>query len=323
MSTAIKPVRTEPNEMDTIGGQIFGLIPKIMADVGSIEKNRRNVQQNYAFRGIDDVFAAFQEPLSKYGVFYVPEVLKHDTTERTTKSGGVLIYTTLLVAYTFYAPDGSNVHATVVGEAMDSGDKSANKAMSAALKYALLQIFCVPTHANEDADNETHDIAPKVEYERPYSKPKPPSEKETLMQGVHQACKLLNSAGDVPPWTPARLKEFVKTELGAATVDDLGVEEVRELLKRLSLRLDGLNEKGSKVETALALDDQILKCECGIPRVRVDGKAKTGPNKGQPYAMWACANRIKEHKPIFIDLDAEAERKAEDDEYDPSEGGDF
>lgn len=141
---------------------IYELIPKVMAEVGAIEKARRNEQQKYFFRGIDDVFAAFQPVLAKHKIFYVPEVLDKDVTERETKSGATLIYTTLAVAYTFYAPDGSNVRAVVVGEAMDSGDKSSNKAMSAALKYALLQIFCVPTEANEDADSQSHEIKPKA-----------------------------------------------------------------------------------------------------------------------------------------------------------------
>jgi hypothetical protein len=145
-----------------MSAQIYELIPKVMAEVGAIEKARRNEQQKYMFRGIDDVFAAFQPVLAKHRIFYVPEVLDKDVTERETKNGTTLIYTTLAVAYTFYAPDGSNVRAVVVGEAMDSGDKSSNKAMSAALKYALLQIFCVPTEANEDADSQSHEIKPKA-----------------------------------------------------------------------------------------------------------------------------------------------------------------
>jgi hypothetical protein len=138
--------------------QIFELIPKVMADVGVIEKAKKNAQQGYKFRGIDDVFSAFQPVLAKHQIFYVPEVLTAATTDRETKSGGTLIYTNLTVAYTFYAPDGSNIRAVVVGEAMDSADKSSNKAMSAALKYALLQIFCVPTEALEDADAQTHEL---------------------------------------------------------------------------------------------------------------------------------------------------------------------
>ncbi len=139
-------------------GLIYQAITKVMAAVGAIEKGRRNTQQNYAFRGIDDVFLAFQRPLAENGVFYVPEVLDKVINERPTKSGGVMIYTVLTVAYTFYASDGSHVRAVVQGEAMDSGDKSSNKAMSAALKYALLQIFCVPVE-QEDADQETHELA--------------------------------------------------------------------------------------------------------------------------------------------------------------------
>jgi ERF superfamily len=145
--------------------QIFKLIPKIMAEVKAIEKGRKNQQQNYTFRGIDDIFAAFHDPLARHGVFYVPEVLSREVTERTTSKGSTLIYTTLTIAYTFYAPDGSSVRAVVVGEAMDSGDKSSNKAMSAALKYALLQIFCVPTEEMEDADSETHEVVGNVSAE--------------------------------------------------------------------------------------------------------------------------------------------------------------
>ena len=61
-----------------------------------------------------------------------------------------------------YAPDGSNVSCVVVGEAMDSGDKSCNKAMSAAFKYAAFQLFCIPTEEMLDPDNEVHtDVMPK------------------------------------------------------------------------------------------------------------------------------------------------------------------
>jgi hypothetical protein len=40
---------------------------------------------------------------------------------------------------------------------MDTGDKSTNKAMSMAMKYASLLTFCIPTEG-EDADAATHDL---------------------------------------------------------------------------------------------------------------------------------------------------------------------
>jgi hypothetical protein len=43
-----------------------------------------------------------------------------------------------------------------------------------------------------------------------------PTEKETLLKSVSAACKLLDESGDEPKWTFTRLKEYVKTEMGAA-----------------------------------------------------------------------------------------------------------
>jgi hypothetical protein len=33
--------------------------------------------------------------------------------------------------------------------------------MSAAFKYACMQVFCIPTEGNPDADQETHEVATK------------------------------------------------------------------------------------------------------------------------------------------------------------------
>jgi hypothetical protein len=63
--------------------------------------------------------------------------------------------------FTAYAEDGSSVESVTIGEAMDSGDKSMNKAMSTAYKYALMQIFCIPTEEDKDTENQTHEVAPK------------------------------------------------------------------------------------------------------------------------------------------------------------------
>jgi hypothetical protein len=60
--------------------------------------------------------------------------------------------------YTFYAKDGSSISAVVIGEGMDSGDKASNKAMAVALKYALLQVFCIPTEDTKDPDADSHDL---------------------------------------------------------------------------------------------------------------------------------------------------------------------
>lgn len=145
---------------------IYGQMSEVLADVEAIEKERKNTQgTGYHFRGIDDVYNAMHPLFAKHGVFCVPIVLNVVREDRETRTGTAMIYTMLTVKYVFYAIDGSSVEATVVGEAFDTGDKSANKAMSAAMKYAILQTFCIPTR--EDKDTETY--SPEVKSREPKS----------------------------------------------------------------------------------------------------------------------------------------------------------
>lgn len=145
---------------------IYKKIPAIMNEVGAIEKGRKNASQGYAFRGIEDFYFAMQPILAKHGVFCAPSVLRDTREERQTKSGTNMIYTVLTMEFTFYAEDGSSFKVSTVGEASDAGDKSAAKAMSTALKYAFMQLFCVPTEedaANSQLDTErdSPEILPK------------------------------------------------------------------------------------------------------------------------------------------------------------------
>lgn len=139
-------------------GKIFSAIPKIMATVGSIAKTRKNQSQGYAFRGIDDVYEALQKLLAENGVFFSPQVLEYHREEKQTKNGGVLTVTIIRCEFTFYADDGTYFKSITLGEGMDSGDKSSNKAMSAAVKYALLEVFCIPTSEPKDSEDESPEI---------------------------------------------------------------------------------------------------------------------------------------------------------------------
>lgn len=149
-------------------GNIYQAITDIMSEGYAITKDKRNAQQGFRYRGIDDVLNTFQPLLAKHHVFVVPEVLDQQRQERTTGKGGSLLYSLLRMRYTFYAEDGSSVSAVVVGEGMDSGDKASNKAMSVAMKYAMFQVFCIPTEEMQDPDAETPEPSkPKAEQPEP------------------------------------------------------------------------------------------------------------------------------------------------------------
>lgn len=160
-------VEEKQPSVEFITPKIYAAIAGVMADVGAVGKNTKNTQQNFMYRGIDAVMNALQPALIKNKVFVVPTVLSEEREERSTTKGGVLFYTRLRIKYTFYAEDGSYITAEVIGEAMDSGDKATNKAMSIAYKYACFQVFCIPTEEMQDPDAECHDVAPQeppVEY---------------------------------------------------------------------------------------------------------------------------------------------------------------
>lgn len=118
-----------------MSNNICNAIVGVMNDIGAVGKNDRNKQQNFMYRGIDAVMNALQPALIKNKVFIVPKVLEEQREERQSKKGDALLYARLKMEYTFFADDGSNISATVIGEAMDSGDKATNKAMSVAYKY--------------------------------------------------------------------------------------------------------------------------------------------------------------------------------------------
>ena len=131
---------------------IFKKIIEVMADINAIGKDRRNQQQGFQFRGIDDVMNELHSSLAKCGVFVLPNVLEETRTTGKTARGGEMFYTRLKIKFGFYAEDGSHVDAVVIGEAMDTGDKASNKALSIGLKYAMLQVFCIPTEDEKDPD---------------------------------------------------------------------------------------------------------------------------------------------------------------------------
>ena len=137
-----------------------------------IGKDRRNSQQGYNFRGIDDVYNALCGVLAENKLMMLPFVVNMEREERQTQKGGVLNYTILTVDFKLVcALDGSADTVRMIGEAMDSADKSSNKAQSAAMKYAALQVFMIPTEGDNDADGTTHDVAPRQQAIEPQGMP--------------------------------------------------------------------------------------------------------------------------------------------------------
>jgi hypothetical protein len=157
--------------------KVYSAIRDVMSALSheGISKGRKNQQQGYSFRGIDDIYNALSPAMAKAGLVVLPRVLSREVAERLTAKGGTLFYVTVEVEFDFVAvEDGSKHTVKTYGEAMDSADKATNKAMSAAYKYAALQAFCIPTEGDNDADGTTHELAP-----RQAAKPAPQTKTES------------------------------------------------------------------------------------------------------------------------------------------------
>lgn len=141
-----------------------------LAQHGGVGKTRRNEVQGYQFRGIDEVMNAVAPLLGKHRLLILPRMVNRSVTERATKTGTMLFSVVVDAEFDCVSvEDGSHHLIRTYGEAMDSGDKATNKAMSAAYKYALCQALCIPLEGlGQDADTVTHEIAaPKPATTRP------------------------------------------------------------------------------------------------------------------------------------------------------------
>jgi hypothetical protein len=130
-------------------------LSEIMKAVGGIAKKDKNTAQGFNFRGIDAVVNAVSPALQKFGVVVIPSVEEYEyQTVEIGRNRTAMGHVKVKVSYTFIGANGDAIKATVVGEAMDSGDKATAKAMSVAFRTALLQSLALPTdEADPDAQS--------------------------------------------------------------------------------------------------------------------------------------------------------------------------
>lgn len=174
-------------------------VMKVMSQEG-ISKSRRSGDgggPKFQFRGIDDVYNALSSVMADNRLMMLPRMIGRETTERTTRAGGAMFYTVVEAEFDLVsAVDGSKHTIRTFGEAMDSSDKSTNKAMSAAFKYAAMQAFCIPTEGDNDADATTHEVAPRAQQRQTAQREQPKDDAPSLAQralkfeGALRAAKL-------------------------------------------------------------------------------------------------------------------------------------
>lgn len=134
--------------------QAINQIVRAFAKSG-IPKLHMNPIEQYQYRSIDDVLNRLGPLLARAGLCVLPRVILREAEDRAGDAGALLVSVRLLVAFDLVsARDGSRHVIQAWGEALDQGDKGTAKAMSAAFKGAMLQLFCIPV-SSVDADGSS------------------------------------------------------------------------------------------------------------------------------------------------------------------------
>lgn len=134
------------NTESTTTPAIYGQLAQVMADCTHVLKKDRNEHQRFLFRGIDAVVNAVGPVLRKHAVIVMPQIRECTYETVVTTTGKPSTACRVLVDYVFVSGrDGSTVTASVAAEAWDAGDKATPKAMSVAMRTALLQALALPT----------------------------------------------------------------------------------------------------------------------------------------------------------------------------------
>ena len=145
--------------------------------LGYIRRRGHNERHNYSYVMAADLAGAVGDILAELGVVVIPQLQSIST--ETPRSSNERI-ARIVMNYRFVdARSGEELTVRVAGEGADTGDKAPYKAMTGALKYALLQSFLL---ASGDApEDERGDMRGAPSPEHPIT-PEQVRELETLIE---------------------------------------------------------------------------------------------------------------------------------------------
>ena len=219
---------------------IFEKMALVMGEVAAIPKNKTGSGLNYKFRGIDDFMNALNPLMAKHKVVFSFDIVKaekesYDQESNFNNQKKIVKWTNALltIKYTFYTTDGSWISCTTIGEGKDNSDKAHNKAMSAALKYALMQMFLVPTEDLIEQDAESPGDSPinppveklvqkaqELKNHAPTAAQSGPSEAQ--IKRLYAICKKSN-------WSQLDLKSYMDMHMKLKSVSQLSTMKYNEL----------------------------------------------------------------------------------------------
>ncbi len=216
--TKAKEEKTEAKP-DT-GPNVYQRLLAIMGEVTSIAKEDKRVNNQYQFVSHDAVTAALHGPCVKHGIYVHSSIVSYKHEGNKTE---------VMLAVTFVNADDptQTVTSQFLGFGVDNSDKNPGKAVSYALKMALLKGFMLESG---EPDNERSNVAASNGRKSNGSAPKvePTAEElELYYQGLRYADNV-----DEMTKVSAKLAGIKLTDKERATLIEARDQRVQELSER-------------------------------------------------------------------------------------------
>jgi len=132
-------------------GEIAKAICTVMSVVKNVEKTGRNDFHKYDYASEADLLRAVQPAMASAGLALFPLSVDLREEGRTSARGKAEIRSTVVTTYRLVHTSGESLDVMALGSGIDGEDKGVLKAQTAALKYALRQLFLIPTGDDPDA----------------------------------------------------------------------------------------------------------------------------------------------------------------------------
>jgi hypothetical protein len=140
--------------------QVYVQMLHVMAAIAEsgIAKSRKNKEQAFNFRGVDEAFMAFAPLLVKHSLLVIPSFSNLRVKRRPTAKGGITYSAKLEGTFTFVSViDGSKqVVGPFFGEANDGQDKAVSKASSVSERNMFFYTFVAPHEPAIGGDPDAH-----------------------------------------------------------------------------------------------------------------------------------------------------------------------
>jgi hypothetical protein len=121
--------------------------------IGYVQKRGYNERNNYTYVTAADIAGTVGDFLAELGVVIIPRLESITYEQPLPCRPNAVRVARVIMAYAFTDVNNrEEVTVKVAGEGVDAGDKAPYKAMSGALKYALLQLFLLAT--GDDPEDE-------------------------------------------------------------------------------------------------------------------------------------------------------------------------